>query len=307
MASNAEYNAQNIINQALQKAFTDHYQPKPRTGLLDFVRGDYAGDLATGLLANSGYSTMPSNLGSSVGQAMQFADKQQLNRDATALNEISALSNMSNALTKIAQTDRRIALTDRGLDQTDEKIGIQKESVEIQGGRLDLDKEKFAWKKDNPDAVSVLGGLKKDYNNGIISLDEYNKGIASATGIKDTATIQTIKWLADTNFDGDIVKATDKYFNSKTKDKGTFKRETIASLIDNPQFEPTEVFEMAEYIANQSYAEPLPVKDGQVDMTKLVVGNYYLHPNHGLVQAKLINGNIVPQQVKVPLAMQVKN
>ena len=38
MASNAEYNAQNIINQALQKAFTDRYQPKPRTGLLDFVK-----------------------------------------------------------------------------------------------------------------------------------------------------------------------------------------------------------------------------------------------------------------------------
>ena len=295
MASNAEYNAQNIINQALQKAFTDRYQPKPRTGLLDFVKSDYAGDLATGLLANSGYSTMPSNLGSSVGQAMQFADKQQLNRDATALNEISALSNMSNALTKIDQTNK-------SLDQTDEKIDIQKESVNIQGDRLDLDKEKFEWKKNNPKAVSTLGKLKKDFNNNIISLDEYNKGIASATGIKDTATIQTIKWLADTNFEGDIIKATDKYFNSKTKDKGTFKRETIASLIDNPQYEPTEVFEMAEYIANQSYAEPLPVKDGQVDITKVQEGNYYLHPNHGLIQ--VVNGQ--PVKVDVPSTMQSK-
>ena len=295
MASNAEYNAQNIINQALQKAFTDRYQPKPRTGLLDFVRSDYAGDLATGLLANSGYSTMPSNLGSSVGQAMQFADKQQLNRDATALNEISALSNMSNALTKIDQTNR-------GMDQTDRGLDIKEESVNIQEDTLNLNKEKFEWKKDNPDAVSVLGKLKKDFNNNIISLDEYNKGIASATGIKDTATIQTIKWLADTNFDGDIVKATDKYFNSKTKDKGTFKRETIASLIDNPQYEPTEVFEMAEYIANQSYAEPLPVKDGQVDITKVQEGKFYLHPNHGLIQ--VVNGQ--PVKVDVPSTMQSK-
>ena len=67
-----------VINDVLAQRIDQRYNKPAQTGgkgLLDFIGSEYAGDLATGLLAQSGYSPMPTNLGSSVGKAMQFADR----------------------------------------------------------------------------------------------------------------------------------------------------------------------------------------------------------------------------------------
>jgi hypothetical protein len=88
MASNSIFNAQKVINDVLAQRIDQRYNKPAQTGgkgLLDFIGSEYAGDLATGLLAQSGYSPMPTNLGSSVGKAMQFADRQKMSRDAKAL------------------------------------------------------------------------------------------------------------------------------------------------------------------------------------------------------------------------------
>tara|TARA_R100001443_G_C3362038_1_gene179221 strand:+ start:177 stop:962 length:786 start_codon:yes stop_codon:yes gene_type:complete len=101
MASNSIFNAQKVINDVLAQRIDQRYNKPAQTGgkgLLDFIGSEYAGDLATGLLAQSGYSPMPTNLGSSVGKAMQFADRQKMSRDAKELAELATLGNVSKAL-----------------------------------------------------------------------------------------------------------------------------------------------------------------------------------------------------------------
>tara|TARA_R110000765_G_scaffold376100_1_gene466804 strand:+ start:51 stop:1214 length:1164 start_codon:yes stop_codon:yes gene_type:complete len=71
--------------------------PKQKyTGLLDFAKSDYAGDIGMGLLAQSGYSAMPTNLGASVGTAVSNADQLRTQRRANEFTELGALSNIYN-------------------------------------------------------------------------------------------------------------------------------------------------------------------------------------------------------------------
>ena len=87
-----------ILNTILQQKLTDRYTPKTNNnvggmrGLLNMVNSPRGQDIATGLLAQSGYSPTPVNLGSAIGQANQYATQNQLKRDATELADISALS-----------------------------------------------------------------------------------------------------------------------------------------------------------------------------------------------------------------------
>jgi len=271
--------------------------PNYTNNLLDYILSPSGKGMAMGLLESSGYSTKPVGMGEALAKGMARSTEFQNAADNKAFKKEQFEFNKK----------MQEANLDFKKESTEATNKLQESLIDIKKDTLNLEEEKFSWTKDNPKAVSTLGRLKEDYNKNIITLDEYNAGIASATGIKDTATIQTIKWLAKTNFNDDVKKATDKYFNSKTQDKGTYKRETIKSLIDNPLYDPTEAFEMSEYITNQAYAEPLPVAEGVTDLSKLEAGNYYLHPNHGLVQAKLVNGNIVAEKVATPSAMQAKN
>lgn len=88
----------NILNTILQQKLTDRYAPKTNNnvggmrGLLNMVNSPRGQDIATGLLAQSGYSPTPVNLGSAIGQANQYATQNQLKRDATELADITALS-----------------------------------------------------------------------------------------------------------------------------------------------------------------------------------------------------------------------
>ena len=87
-----------ILNTILQQKLTDRYTPKTNNnvggmrGLLNMVNSPRGQDIATGLLAQSGYSPTPVNLGSAIGQANQYATQNQFKRDATELADITALS-----------------------------------------------------------------------------------------------------------------------------------------------------------------------------------------------------------------------
>jgi len=60
-------------------------------GLLNFVQSPRGMDMATGLLAQSGYSPTPTNLGSAFGKANQYASGMELKRNANDLAELQAL------------------------------------------------------------------------------------------------------------------------------------------------------------------------------------------------------------------------
>ena len=87
-----------ILNTILQQKLADRYTPKTNNnvggmrGLLNMVNSPRGQDIATGLLAQSGYSPTPVNLGSAIGQANQYATQNQFKRDATELADITALS-----------------------------------------------------------------------------------------------------------------------------------------------------------------------------------------------------------------------
>jgi hypothetical protein len=67
-------------------------------GLLNFVQSPRGMDMATGLLAQSGYSPTPTNLGSAFGKANQYATGMQLKRDANELAELQALGSVAKSL-----------------------------------------------------------------------------------------------------------------------------------------------------------------------------------------------------------------
>lgn len=99
MASNSVYNAQQLINNALATGINKRFNTQPKQGgLLDFLKSDYAGDISSGLLARSGYTTMPSNFGSALGQSVQEADLKQSQRNANELSELGTLANLSKTL-----------------------------------------------------------------------------------------------------------------------------------------------------------------------------------------------------------------
>ena len=78
------------------------------TGLLDFAKSDYAGDIGKGLLAQSGYTTMPTNLGASVGTAVSSADQLRTQRRASEFGELGAFADVLGTLTpKGSKTDDR--------------------------------------------------------------------------------------------------------------------------------------------------------------------------------------------------------
>jgi len=67
-------------------------------GLLNFVQSPRGMDMATGLLAQSGYSPTPTNLGSAFGKANQYTSAMQLKRDANELAELQALGSVAKSL-----------------------------------------------------------------------------------------------------------------------------------------------------------------------------------------------------------------
>lgn len=233
-----------LLQSRIQPIIQKYNQPK-QTGLLNFVSSPMAQDIATGLLAQSGYSTMPQSFGQSLGVAMQNAQDRAMMRDANELNAISTFADIQNLFKGQDQKDRQIDQTDEQIklegdrtkstielqgkqgDQIDSSIEINEQEMNLKEKGLDLDEkrfnleqEKFDWAKDNPEATSTIGGLVQDFNRGIIDEEQLKLALEDVLGKEGTTDMRNYQFIADYLFDGDIEQAIlfDKSSKSKSKD-----------------------------------------------------------------------------------------
>jgi len=309
-----------LLQSRIQPIIQKYNQPK-QTGLLNFVNSPMAQDIATGLLAQSGYSTMPQSFGQSLGVAMQNAQDRAMIRDANELNAISTFADIQNLFVGQDQKDRQISQTDRSLDleedRTESTVNLQGKqgeqidsSIEIDERKMDLDedqfdlqkdmftfeKEKFTWEKNNPDAKSEIGELVQDFNNNILDKDQLDKGLTDILGTDGkTATIQNYEYVANTLFDGDKQKAILFLESSKGESQEDFVKTWIADAKNNPARPDDLVYLTAEanYAWNLSSAKPLPNNPDEAEK-----GTYYYN-NAG--QLALFDGtNLIPVTKPVP-------
>tara|TARA_R100000742_G_C4279108_1_gene102936 strand:- start:3915 stop:4874 length:960 start_codon:yes stop_codon:yes gene_type:complete len=235
----------NIRNQIIDGLLQSRIQPllqkynQPRqTGLLNFVNSPQAQDIATGLLAQSGYSTMPQSFGQSLGVAMQNANDRAMARDASELDAISTFADIQNLFVGQDQKDKQIGQTDRSLDleegrtestielqgkqggQIDSNIEINEQEMNLKEKEFNLNQEKFNWAKNNPEATSTIGGLVQDFNRKIITEEQLELGLKDVLGTEGTTDMRNYQYIADYLFDGDIEQAIlfDKSSKSKSKD-----------------------------------------------------------------------------------------
>lgn len=87
-------NYNQMIQDYLGQKVMNRLQPKNNQGLLDFVQSPRGMDMASGLLAQSGYSPTPTNLGSAIGNAMRYANDRQTQRDLMDIKEIGAFASV---------------------------------------------------------------------------------------------------------------------------------------------------------------------------------------------------------------------
>jgi hypothetical protein len=86
-----------ILDQVIANRFNKSFQPQQNQGgLLNFVKSPYAGDIGMGLLAQSGYSTMPTSFGQSLGVATNQANQLRSQRRANDLSELGTLTSLKN-------------------------------------------------------------------------------------------------------------------------------------------------------------------------------------------------------------------
>ena len=284
---------QSRINPIIQK----YNQPK-QTGLLNFVNSPMAQDIATGLLAQSGYSTMPQSFGQSLGVAMQNAQDRAMVRDANELNAISTFADIQNLFKGQDQKDRSLDLEeDRTIstvnlqgkqgEQIDSNIEIDQQRMDLDEDKFDLqkdmfsfEKEKFDWEKENPDAKSEIGKLVQDKNNNIIDDEQLENGLKDILGTDGTtATIQNYQYVAKQLFNGDEQKAILFLESSKGESKDDFVKTWIADAKNNPA-RPDDLGYLtaeANYAWNLSSAKPLPNNADNAEK-----GTYYYN-NDGIL------------------------
>jgi len=88
-----------ILDQVIGTKLNKFLAPQQNQGgLLNFVKSPYAADIGMGLLAQSGYSTMPTSLGQSLGVATNQANQLRSQRRANDIAELSTLANLRGAL-----------------------------------------------------------------------------------------------------------------------------------------------------------------------------------------------------------------
>lgn len=103
-------NYNQMIQDYLGQKVMNRLQPKNNQGLLDFVQSPRGMDMASGLLAQSGYSPTPTNLGSAIGNAMRYANDRQTQRDLMDIKEIGAFASVlkNTAPAKATEFERNI-------------------------------------------------------------------------------------------------------------------------------------------------------------------------------------------------------
>jgi hypothetical protein len=98
MNQKTQFNS-SILDQVIGTKLNKFLAPQQNQGgLLNFVKSPYAGDIGMGLLAQSGYSTMPTSFGQSLGVAMNQANQLRSQRRADEIAELGTLVNLRGAL-----------------------------------------------------------------------------------------------------------------------------------------------------------------------------------------------------------------
>jgi len=235
-----------LLQSRIQPIIQKYNQPQ-KTGLLNFVNSPQAQDIATGLLAQSGYSTMPQSFGQSLGVAMQNANDRAMARDASELNAISTFANIQNLFKgqdqkdeQINQTDKQIEIEknktestinlqnkqgdqiDNNIEISEKEMNLKEKSSDLDEKRFNLDQEKFDWAKNNPEATSTIGQLVQDFNRGIIDEEKLQLGLEDVLGTEGTTDMRNYQFIAEYLFDGDIEQAILFDKSSKTKSKDTY-------------------------------------------------------------------------------------
>jgi hypothetical protein len=164
-----------ILNTILQQKLIDRYTPKTNNnvggmrGLLNMVNSPRGQDIATGLLAQSGYSPTPVNLGSAIGQANQYATENQFKRDANELADISALSTMvsdKNKSNKLSEFQENMAMFNK-IDS----IPQGERSKEEQNNYIILAK-KLSFNDTLKELVDEIGRKTANNKNYVVNDDE---------------------------------------------------------------------------------------------------------------------------------------
>ena len=102
-----------ILDQVIANRFNKSFQPQQNQGgLLNFVKSPYAGDIGMGLLAQSGFSTMPTSFGQSLGVAMNQANQLRSQRRANDLSELATLTNLKQLFQNPKQKSRDIRIAE---------------------------------------------------------------------------------------------------------------------------------------------------------------------------------------------------
>jgi|5_EtaG_2_1085323.scaffolds.fasta_scaffold01855_3 hypothetical protein len=102
-----------ILDQVIGTKLNKFLAPQQNQGgLLNFVKSPYAADIGMGLLAQSGYSTMPTSLGQSLGVATNQANQLRSQRRANDIAELGTLVNLKNAFQDPKQKPRDIRIAE---------------------------------------------------------------------------------------------------------------------------------------------------------------------------------------------------
>lgn len=104
---NKIFDYRTILEGAIGNKLQGLLAPKQKfSGLLDFATSNYGGDIGKGLLAQSQYTAMPTNLGANIGTAVSGADQLRTQRRANEFSELGAFADVLGTLTpKGSETD----------------------------------------------------------------------------------------------------------------------------------------------------------------------------------------------------------
>lgn len=295
-----------ILDQVIGTKLNKFLSPQQNQGgLLNFVKSPYASDIGMGLLAQSGYSTMPTSLGQSLGVAMNQANQLRSQRRANDLSELATLTNLKQLFQDPKKTQRQNkieALAKRlegnvnlATDIVDGNITadydpttkttrlfnkVTKKYEDIGGplsniveNELSNDKNIFETNNSFIQPKDLTPELVKEHKDNVTSLElqlpKIDKMIDKATSL-----FGSINRLKDFSAGvagftptqiGDQLLIDEKVVQAK-KEYGLLKKELEAELVNNPRFNESEVTRILNLLPDEN-AFSVSESEGRIALT----------------------------------------
>ncbi len=167
---------QQVIGNKLNKLLT----PQRPKGLLEFVSSDMARDIGTGLLAQSGYQTMPTSFGQSLGTAFQNAEALDRERRIQDFSELSALTSIYDSLQGTAdeEDDSWKLIQSYALDRGIELSESQAKEVKRNVGTGNV----IRISENTGTLVNTLDALLEPYSKKTVDKEQEQETIGLETG-----------------------------------------------------------------------------------------------------------------------------